>query len=375
VIPPAAQTQILKALYGRLGLRRVRSILDQGVQKTRGAPYEFGGKLADGHIAFVKQASRHGLSTFFPSPVYVEPWMRAPDVDAYVDWAMAMLKRWRAMGLEPPYYSPLNEPEINEDFPPEWMRAVVLELGSRLRANGFKTKLVVPDDENPRDALARAEAVLADPNARRYVGAIAYHVYRWDKRSLEEVARVKQLAARYRLPVWMTEYSSGEYRDWRSALDWAEKMHVLLTAGGVSAVDYMWGFFGSWARTDTLVAVDFADGAYAGHAPTPLYWLMGHYSRHVRPGYVRVAATTTPGPVTLSAYRGRRDVVVVATNPSSGAARVKVSLRGGTARGPIKAVRSSSSERWRALPTFRATNRAFTITLPPESIVTLTAAR
>ena len=26
-------------------------------------------------------------------------------------------------------------------------------------------------------------------------------------------------------------------------------MHVLLTDGGVNAIDYMWGYFGSWVRT------------------------------------------------------------------------------------------------------------------------------
>ena len=83
----------------------------------------------------------------------------------YVDWAMAMLKRWRAKGVEPALYAPLNEPEINNDFPPQWLHDVVVQLGQRLRAAGFKTKLVIPDDENPRDAYTRASRC-SRPRAR-----------------------------------------------------------------------------------------------------------------------------------------------------------------------------------------------------------------
>jgi O-glycosyl hydrolase len=42
---------------------------------------------------------------------------------------------------------------------------------------GFRTKLVIPDDENPVDAYERAVAVLEDPVARQYVGGLTAHVY------------------------------------------------------------------------------------------------------------------------------------------------------------------------------------------------------
>ena len=83
----------------------------------------------------MKQAKRFGLRTYFPGPVYVAPWMTGNDVGPYVDWAMAMLKRWQAKGLEPALYAPLNEPEINNDYSPQWLHDVVVQLGQRLRAN------------------------------------------------------------------------------------------------------------------------------------------------------------------------------------------------------------------------------------------------
>ncbi|MCP9485232.1 MAG: hypothetical protein MSC30_05200 [Gaiellaceae bacterium MAG52_C11] len=375
-VPPAARAQILTALYGRLGLTRVRNVLDQGVQKAPGGRFEFGGKLADDHVAFVKQAKRFGLKTFFPGPVYLEPWMKPNDPAAYVSWAMAMLQRWRALGLEPALYAPLNEPEVANDFPPQWLRDVVVQLGARLRAAGFKTKLVIPDDENPRDAYTRAVAVLQDPAARQYVGALAYHVYRWGPSRADEIARMRSLASQYGLPVWMTEYSTRTYTDWRSAFEWAERMHSLLTDGGVNAIDYLWGYFGDWVRTDTMISIDFDNGVYRGHSATPLYWLTGQYSRYVRPGFARVAATpSSAGSVLTSAYKGPRRAIVVATNRSDATQTIRVTVTGGKLKGVVRPVRSSASEQWKSLTPISPSNGSFTAELPPQSITTFVATR
>lgn len=371
-VPVAAQEKILSSLYRTLGLTRVRNVLDNGLQPARGAPMAFAGKRADDHVAFVKQAKRFGLRTYFPGPVYLEDWMRADEPGGYVEWAMTMLRRWRARGLAPALYAPLNEPVISRNFPPEWMRAVVVQLGRQLRAEGFKTKLVIPDDENPTDAYRRAGAVLADPIARQYVAALAYHVYRWDR---GDMVRMRQLATQHKLPVWMTEYSNDTYKDWRSSFEWAERMHSLLTDGGVNAIDYMWGYFGSWVRSDTMISIDFEDGTYKGHSPTSLYWLTGHYSRYVRPGYVRVAAAPSSGPVLVSAYRGPKRLVVVATNRLDRTETVRISITGGAVGGSFAPVRSSATEQWRRLSPIRPTGGAFTATLPPKSIVTFVAAR
>ena len=375
-VPAEAQRQILTSLYRRLGLTRVRNVLDNGLQQRPGGALAFEGKRADDHIAFVKQARSFGLTTYFPGPVYLEDWMRPDDPSGYVDWAMAMLQRWRAKGLEPALYAPLNEPQIARNFPPQWMHDVVVQLGKRLRAAGFKTKLVIPDDENPTDAYRRAVAVLQDPNARQYVAALAYHVYRWDKTDgRDAVVRMRQLASQHKLPVWMTEYSNSSYKDWRSSFEWAERMHVLLTDGGVNAIDFMWGYFGSWVRTDTLISIDFDNGVYRRHSATPLYWLTGQYSRFVRPGFVRVSATTSAGPVLTTAYKGPKRSIVIATNPSDTTQTVRITVTGGKLEGPVRPVRSSASEQWRSLAPIAPRAGTFTVTLPPQSITTFTAAR
>ena len=372
VIPLGAQQAILRDLYSRLGLTRLRPVLDWGVQTQRGGRFSFGGKLADAHIQLVKQAQRYGLQTMFPGPVYLEPWMGPGDVDAYVDWAMAMLQRWRAAGVELPLYAPQNEPQVNGDFSPDFLRRVVIKLGQRMRNAGFETKLVVPDDENPVDAYRRATVILADSRARRYVGAIAYHVYRIGDAG--DIARMRELGDRYGLPLWMTEYTNKSYGTWPGALEWSVKMHELMTIGGVSAIDYLWGFFGDWIGGESMVSIDFDGGVYRAKSFTPVYWITGQWSRYVRPGYRRVAATGNAEGVLTSAFTGRGKVVIVSVNSGHEAKTVRYSIAGPRLGPVVTPVRTSATENWRPLQTIRIRGSGFTAQLPPGSVTTFRAA-
>lgn len=367
-IPESAQREILTALYRRLGLTRVRNVLDNGIQRSPGAPLDFSGRRADDHIAFVKQAKPYGLRVFFPGPVYLEDFMQEDNVDAFVDWAMQMLEHWRAKGLEPALYSPLNEPAISHDLSPEWMHQAVLRLGERMRRAGLKTKLVIPDDENPTAAYRRASAVLVDPAARKYVAAVAFHIYKGDE---SDWPPLRQLASRYGLPLWMTEYNDLDWGSWPGALGWARTVHDLITVGGVNAVDYLWGFFGDWVKPGgTMIALRFDNGTYQGLSYTPIYWVTGQWSRYVRPGYRRVDARGSTESLRVSAYTGQGRVVVVAINSDGGPQTLRLRLTGARVRGPVSGVRTSASEQWRPLPRIALRGGSFSATLAPQSVTT-----
>jgi O-glycosyl hydrolase len=371
-VPLSGQAAILDALYRDLGLTRVRPVLDQGVQPKRGADFSFGGKLGDAHVDFVRQAARHGLRTFFPGPVYVEPWITEADVDAYVDWAMAMLRRWRSLGAEPPYYAPQNEPFVNGNFSPGWLKEVVVRLGTRLRREGFRTKLVVPDDVNPEQAYRRAEPILADPEARQYVGAVAFHLYGGEP---AEWSRLHALASRYGLPLWMTEWNRKQFGSWPDAFEWAETMHRLLTTGGVSAIDYIWGFFGDWVGGETMIAIRFEDGVYRGFVRTPVYWITGQWSRFVRPGYRRVATSSGGGGIDVTAFIGSRRLVVVALNTAESARQARFVVRGGRQLRGRVAYRTSSADSWRPLRSPAVKRNTFAARLEPRSVTTFVLER
>ncbi|MDB4883643.1 MAG: hypothetical protein JWL95_2409, partial [Gemmatimonadetes bacterium] len=373
--PPASeQAKILDALYIDLGLTRVRfhQSDDGGIEPSNdnGDPlvadltkFDFSFKQGDGHIAHIKNLLTRGVTTYYASPITLEKWMTEANPQEYAEWAMVTLRYFRDRGLEMPYYSLKNEPGYapgERIWSGAWLRDVTKILGARMKAEGMKTKIIVPDDVTPEEAYSRLQIILADPDARQYVGAIGYHIY---QRGGED--KIKQLGAQYGLPIWMTEFSTPN-----SWFDWATDMHQLIADYGVSAVDYMWGYFGDWDQSQ-LIRVLVKNGAYAGYDFNRQYYVMGQYSRFVRPGAVRIAAASADSDVKATAYVDGTKLIVVATNVGSREHAMRVELGSGVpCVKKADAVRTSDTDSWRPLPTTTLDAPRFTATLPPRSITT-----
>ena len=370
VIPPAAdQAKILDALYGQIGLTRVRFHPDLIEPVNDNADpnvadlskFDFAWQKSDGHIAYIKRLLPLGVTTYFASPIVIESWMTTSNPAEYAEWVIVLLRHWRDQGLEMPYYSVMNEPGFVRSgiWPGTWMRDVIRILGPRLAAEGFKTKLVVPDDVDPTQALGRLQIILADAEARKYVGAVAYHLY---ARGGE--MEVKQLAEQYGLPIWMTEFSTGD--DW---LQWATVMQQEIADYGASAVDYMWGFFGDWDESQ-LIRIRTNNGTYAGFDFNRQYYVMGQYSKFVRPGAIRVGATSGESDVKVAAFLSGVQEVVVATNTGTSAHTVEFELGNGPCASRVDAVRTSATEGLQALPSIPLDKTRFSTTLPARSVTT-----
>ena len=370
VIPPAGdQQKILDALYVTIGLTRVRVHPDPIEPVNDNAnpnvadlsSFDFSWKNSDGYIASIRTLLPRGVTTFFASPITIEPWMTTSNPAEYAEWVVVMLEHWRDRGLEMPYYSIMNEPGYIAGgiWPGTWIRDVIKILGPRLTAEGLKTKLVVPDDWDANQALGRLQVILADPAARQYVGAVAYHLY---NRGGE--AQVKQLAEQYDLPVWMTEFSTGN--DW---FQWATIMQQEIADYGASAVDYMWGYFGDWDESQ-LIRIRTNNGAYAGFDFNRQYYVMGQYSKFVRPGAVRIGATSALSQVKLAAFLSGSNEIVVATNTSSQPLSVSFELGSGSCLSRVDPTRTSATEGLQTLPTISLDQSRFTTTLPAQSVTT-----
>lgn len=371
-IPPASdQAKILDALYVDLGLTRVR-IHPEGFEPVNDnadpnvadlSKFNFGNRGADGHIAAVKALLPRGVTTYFASPVVIETWMNESNPDEYVEWVMVMLRHWRQQGLEMPYYSILNEPGYyvgGRQWSGEWVRDVAKKLGSKLAAESFRTKLIVSEDDTPLSAYGRIQTVLADPDARKYIGALAYHLY---GRGGED--KIAQIGKQYGIPVWMTEYSTPD--DWRA---WAVVMQQLLADDDVSAIDYMWGYFGDWDRSQ-LIRLKLSGSTYVGYDMAKQYYVMGQYSRYVRPGAVRIAATSSDPDVKVVAFIDGAKPVAVVTNLGTRDHTVRFELgSAGVCGGKLQTVRTSEGESWSALPEVTLDQPRFAAAAPAGSVTT-----
>jgi O-glycosyl hydrolase len=371
------QNTLLDLVYVDAGLTRVRFLPGDGGTEASNdnadpavadsAKFDFSWTRGDGQIALMPGLVRRGVTTHFIATPALESWMTTAAPEEYAEWLFVSLRHWRDRGYELPYVSLRNEPGKAAGggvLSGAYLRDVTKLLGARIKADGMKTKIVVPDDASAAEAYGRLQVILADADARQYVGAVAYHL---GDRGGE--LQVKQIAEQYGIPVWVTAYSAS---DW---FDLATTVNQLITDDGVSAVDYTWGLYGDHEQQSQLVRLIASNGAYQRYERSKEYYAMGQFSRFVPPGAVRIGATSSDPFVKASAYvNGTKLIVIVMFTgvPGSPFERpVRIELGpGGPCVKRATIVRTSDAESWLALPQLFTDIPRLNVTLPVHSIVT-----
>lgn len=388
VLSSAQQDEILRALYTNLGFTRLRAGLDVTAledQNDNNDPmvadlsrFNFAWKANDGYVDYAKRAMSFGLAKSWRYGA-TERYMSESNPAEMAEWIMVVLRRWRQLGIEMPYFSVLNEPSWNPGpngpVSAEYVRQVVLNVGPRMRAEGFSTTLILPDDLNSTRGSTVASHVLSDPQARQYIGVLATHLY---QESYGNISKMTALSRQYGMPLWMTEYSLQELmNDGQSSgnpLDWAMLMHDLIAVYDVSAVDYMWGFFGDWERRTQLIVLNTSGTSYAGYTLTKEYFITGQYSRFVRPGFRRVGINSSDSRVRISAFTRDNNVVIVAVNTSASTLDVGISASDRSSFNNASAFYTGlgASENWLNRPV-SVSGASLVASLSPSSVTTFVA--
>ena len=395
----AQQDEVLDALYGELGLTRVRPVQPETaagpppfgieVANDNGDPtdtdltrFEFAGRRLDAHAAFVARGKARGVAVAWNSPLNREPWMGVTsptDAAEYAEWLLAQVRRFAQLGAPLQYVSIANEPSFSRNtMSGTFLRDVVKNLGPRLAAEGLSVPLVIPDDVRASSGAAKASVVLADPEARQYVGALATHLY---DEPLSNLTSMRSLAKTYGLPLWMTEFAQGALNTMEppgapegTPLDWALLMHELLATYDVSAIDYLWGYVGQAApesEKGSLMTIEHDSTKVTGLVRNKTYFYFGQYSRFVRPGALRVSASSSNPGVKVSAFYRGNERVLVAINPGSSPAAVTLSAPDLDGVSELAQTRTSASENWARPPGVAVSGSSVSLTLPPGSVTTL----
>lgn len=173
-------------------------------------------------------------------------------------------------------------------------------LGQTFTARGITTKIMLPEQLNWGFDLANI--IMADPSLAQYVGILSAHNYG------ESANSWKPCTIAGGRSVWETEISSGVQSDLGSAIDTADDIHQAMTDGQANAYHYWW-----------LNASGNAGLIDNGNA-TKRMWAMGHYSRFVRPGWVRIGETDDGG-LDITTFKdqatGKFAIVVVNTGTNN----------------------------------------------------------
>lgn len=235
-------------------------------------------------------------------------------------------------------------------------------------ANDITTKVIAPESVSWGSVDSFLAATYADPVATARLDIVAGHQYLHSQPSL----RIQSALDRGK-PIWMTE-SSIEHPVWTmdGALAWAGAIHDSLTGGQVSAWIW-WGLayaLADWDRDQFVIGLDFDANVYS---VSKTFWALGNFSRFIRPGFVRVGASSSDSSLRVSAYKdpatGR--VVIVAINPNASARNVQIHPSGFTA-GVVTPYVTSDSQN---LSPQLAVSLAGVVTVPARSIVTYVPAQ
>jgi glucuronoarabinoxylan endo-1,4-beta-xylanase len=215
------------------------------------------------------------------------------------------------------------------------------------------TRIMLPEDANWNYDFSLASTTMNDSNTAAQVGILAAHAYGATATPLNTSGK----------PLWETEVSTFDAFDGSisNGLYWASQIHSFLTVAQVNAWHYWWLIP---YPTDNESLVD------TNGIPAKRMYVLGQYSRFVRPGYYLIGVSNN-GATYISAYKDPNSgcFAIVAINNNNWDFVQTFNLSGFTATNVTPWITSGSLS-LAGQPTVGVTNSTFVYTLPAMSVVT-----
>jgi glucuronoarabinoxylan endo-1,4-beta-xylanase len=348
-LSPAKQQQVLDLLFTRAGADF--SLLRNGIGSSPtdtydlmktiepvspGSPdapphYEWNGD-DNSQVWLSREALRRGVRAIYADAWSAPGFMKTNGSDsnggsldpawarAYANYLVEYLRLYARSGIPISLVGFVNEPDIATSYAsmvesPAQAADFVKVLGPALARSGLRTRIACCDATGWDVGKPYVDAVLSDPAAARWLAVATAHGY--------SSPPAYPLTARR--PVWETEWAHLG-TPWDPAWDdgtpgagiaWAQNVMQSFTAGDVNAFFYWWGAHGSNSNSGLIRMVG------DSYDVSKRFWAIAAFSRFVKPGAVRVDASSS---LPVSAFRNPDGSVVVQVL-NTGQAPVDVALR------------------------------------------------
>ncbi len=286
---------------------------------------------------------------------------------AYANYLVQYLRFYQRSGVRVTDVGFLNEPDLTVSYASmtsdgrqaaDFLRV----FGPTLARSGLHTTIACCDAAGWREQADRLAGIQADPQAYRYLGLVTAHGY-------VDPPAAPLSTDRH---VWQSEWA--DFNPWDPAWDdntaasgmtWAQRIQSALTTTDVNAFFYWWGASASTANSglvrltgDTVTA-------------SSRLWAFAAFSRFIRPGAIRLAATSDSSDVTVSSFRNRDgSTVTELLNSGTTAATETVGMDGVRGR-TIASYLTDGADNVAARQPIRAHGSTFGVTVPARSLVTL----
>ena len=258
-----------------------------------------------------------------------------------------------------------NEPQVTAGYEsciwtPQQIRDFATNLYSALVAsNVASTKIILAEDENWQTNYYFP--AMNDPAVATNVGIVACHNY--DGTPPGGIPAALPKPANTNAALWETEVSTFDAFDGSitNAVYWANRIHLFMTAAQANAFHYWWL---SPAGADNEGLTDNSGN------PAKRMYVMGNYSRFVRPGFYRIGVSNNATTL-ISAYKDPNSggFTIVAANTSSTTVTQTFNLKNFTAVTVTPWITSSNLS-LASQSTVAVASSSFAYTLPALSVVT-----
>jgi glucuronoarabinoxylan endo-1,4-beta-xylanase len=270
-----------------------------------------------------------------------------------------------------------NEPDQNQPYDSAIWSAVNFDtfigtnLGPTFASDGLTgTLIIMPEPSGYGLLTTYAGTTMADSTAAAYVGINAWHDY-------DNASSVTNPYASQGKKYWETEVSGGSGfgpslcggcwdPSMADALMWAAIIDDRMAVANANAWHYWWLVDQSTTDNEGLI------GGASMNTISKRAYMMGNYSKFVRPGFNRIDATHTPqSGILVSAYKNSTSgaLVIVAINQNSSSVSQPFTLNGTTASSMTPWI-TSAGLNLAAQSAVTVSDGSFTYSLPASSITT-----
>lgn len=339
------------------------------------------GTTGSGEITIAKKAQALGASIWAAPWSPQASWKDNNNVNKggsllpanYQDWAdrlVTYVKNMQSQGVNLKWISAQNEPNWTADYescrytPAQLTNFVGNYLGPSLEKAGLKTRIIAPEVINWGGLKPYGDSLLNSVNAMKYCDVIASHSYGDEPKAPNYPYK---LVIEKKKELWETEYGFDQFAGDESmtpGIAIAKQMHGQIVNGPVSAY-HTW-----WIIPADGVNGTASNGLVMRGKVIQRGYVMGNYSRFVRPGSYRVFATANPNTgILVTAYRNDslKQLTIVAINESTTAKEQKFVLDKVTVPN-VTPWETSDAVKLKARDPVTA-GASFTWTLPAKSVV------
>jgi glucuronoarabinoxylan endo-1,4-beta-xylanase len=249
-------------------------------------------------------------------------------------------------------------------------------LGPTFKAQGLSTLIVMPEVSGFHNLASYANTAMADSAAAAFVGIVAFHDYDADWNPPNSVTNPYASQGK---KYWETEASAGSGfgpslnggawdPSMADGLVWAAIIDNRMAVANANA----WNWWLMVASNLTESTADNETLMGPSNVIAKRAYVLGNYSKFVRPGYSRVDASHAPqSGVTVSAYKDQSGatLVIIATNHNSSSVSQNFALSGVTVPSMTPWV-TSASLNLAQQSDISVSGDAFSYTLPAGSVTT-----